>query len=96
MFGIFFLVFLLAAVCGFEPVAAWVRDCFKRFSSLSFAFSSLTLASSSISCGVFVFCYLKKKFTIVDRITESQKMQAVRDFAPLGKGESSLYWAVTL
>ena len=38
-----------------------------------------------------IFYDLKKKFTIVAFITESHRIQPVRDLTPPGKGESSLY-----
>ena len=64
---------------------------FKSESYIYAFLSSLALASSSTSCGVFILYDLKKKLTMVLFMTESQRMQPVRDLASPGKGELSLY-----
>lgn len=95
MFGFFLVSFLGLAGLGsvLTPVFDSSLSLANRFSSFNLSRSSRFLASSSISYGVLVLYCLKKKLTMVERIAESHKIQAVRLLAPPGKGELSLYYA---
>jgi hypothetical protein len=103
MLGIAFFCFFLPSpyLAGFWALLLppfFNSSCSRNslFSSFTFYRSSRRLASSSISYGVLILYCFKKKFTIVERIAESHKRQATLVFAPLGKGELSLYYAETL